>query len=153
MNRIEKIRETVDEILLNMIDSEERRCAYIHLYGVAQACAMLSMKRNEDVELAVIAGMLHDIYSYANMDSCDHAHKGAEMAKDILERSGLFTESEQDKIYTAIYNHSDKSAVHDPLSEILKDADVMQHYLYNPLFDIKENEKERLQSLKTEFGL
>ena len=153
MNRIEKIRETVDEILLNMIDSEERRCAYVHLYGVAQACAMLAIKRNEGVELAVIAGMLHDIYSYANMDSRDHAHKGAEMAKDILERSGLFTEAEQDKICTAIYNHSDKDRVHDPLCEILKDADVLQHYLYNPLFDIKENEKERLQSLKTEFGL
>ena len=151
MNRIEKIRETVDEILLNMIDSEERRCAYIHLYGVAQACAILSMKRNEDVELAVIAGMLHDIYSYANMDSCDHAHKGAEMAKDILERSGLFTEEEQDKICTSIYNHSDKGVVHDPLSEILKDADVMQHYMYNPLFEVKQLETARLESLRSEF--
>ena len=151
MSRIEKIRETVDEILFNMKDNEERRCAYIHLYGVAQACAMLALKRNEDIELAVIAGMLHDIYSYANMDSRDHAHKGAEMAKDLLEQSGLFTEAEQDKIYTAIYNHSDKSVVQDPLSEVLKDADVMQHYLYNPMFEAKQHEAARLESLRSEF--
>ena len=57
---------------------------------------MLAIKRNEDIELAVIAGILHDIYSYANMDSRDHAQKGAEMAKDILERSVIFTGTEQD---------------------------------------------------------
>lgn len=153
MNRIEKTREIIDEILLNMIDSEERRCAYVHLYGVAQACAMLALKSNENVELAIIAGMLHDIYSYAKMDHRDHAHKGAEMAKDILEQSGLFTEAEQDKICTAIYNHSDKSAVHDPLSENLKDADVMQHYLYNPQFEVKQHEAARLKSLRSEFDL
>ena len=51
------------------MDAEERRCAYLHLYGVAQACAMLALKRNENAELAIIAGMLHDIYSYTNMDS------------------------------------------------------------------------------------
>ena len=60
-SRIEKVRELVDEILLNMSDPAERRCAYLHLYGVAQACALLALKRGEDVELAVIAGMLHDI--------------------------------------------------------------------------------------------
>lgn len=151
MSRIERIREYIDKILLNMKSTEERRCAYVHLYGVAQACAMLSMKRDEDVELVVIAGMLHDIYSYAKMDHRDHAHKGAEMAKDILEQSGLFTEDEQDKICTAIYNHSDKSALHDPLSEILKDADVMQHYLYNPQFEVKQHEASRLGSLRSEF--
>lgn len=35
MNRVEKLRNYIDEILLNMIDNEERRCAYVHLYGVA----------------------------------------------------------------------------------------------------------------------
>ena len=60
MNRIEKVREVVDEILLHMTDDEERRCAYLHLYGVSQACALLALKRGEDVELATIAGMLHD---------------------------------------------------------------------------------------------
>jgi len=151
MGRIEKVREVVDEILVNMSDHEERRCAYLHLYGVSQACALLALKRKENVELAVIAGMLHDIYTYANLDSRDHAHKGAEMARDILDSVDIFTEDERELICTAIYNHSDKLTIHSWLDEILKDADVMQHVLYNPLFDIKQHEQKRFGSLKAEF--
>lgn len=153
MNRIEIVREKVDEILLNMKDQEERRCAYVHLYGVAQACALLAKKRKENMELAVIAGMLHDIYSYATMDTDDHAYKGATMAKEILQSIKLFSADEIEKICTAIYHHSDKSIVHGALDEILKDADVMQHVLYNPLFEIKAHELERYKFLEIEFSL
>ena len=153
MDRIEKVRELVDEILLKMTKDEACRHAYLHLYGVSQACALLALKRKENVELATIAGMLHDIYTYANLDSGDHAHKGAEMARDILDSLHIFNEDEKDMICTAIYNHSDKSATHDPLDEILKDADVMQHVLYNPLWDIKQQEQKRFDSLKKEFGV
>ena len=153
MDRIEKVREVVDEILLKMTKDEARRHAYLHLYGVSQACALLALKRKEDVELAVIAGMLHDIYTYANLDSRDHAHKGAEMAREILDSLHIFEEYEKDLICTAIYNHSDKSVVHGWLDEILKDADVMQHVLYNPLLDIKQHEQNRFGSLKEEFDL
>ena len=152
MNRIEKVRETVDKIILNMNDNVERRCAYLHLYGVAQACALLAIKRKENIELAVIAGMLHDIYSYATMDSSDHARKCSEMACDIMNSLSIFTETEINQVCTAIYRHSDKSIVHEPFDEILKDADVMQHVLYNPLFEIK-NEQKRFDSLKEELHL
>jgi len=151
MDRIEKVREVVDEILLNMSDQEERRCAYLHLYGVAQACALLALKRKKDVELAISAGMLHDIYSYAKMDSRDHAHRGAEMAREILDSLEFYTEDEKDLICTAIYNHSDKEIIHSWLDEILKDADVMQHVLYNPLCDIKQHEQKRFELLQKEF--
>lgn len=50
MNRIEKVREYVDNVLLNMTDTKERRCGYLHLYGVSQACTMIALKRNENVE-------------------------------------------------------------------------------------------------------
>ena len=153
MNRIEKVRKVVDEIILSMADNEERRCAYLHLYGVAQACALLAKKRKQNSELAVIAGMLHDIYSYATMDASDHAHKGAVLAREILESLKLFTEDEIKSICSAIYNHSDKAIVHGALDEILKDADVMQHVLYNPLFDVKEHEQERFNILMSEFGV
>ena len=152
MNRIEKVRETVDKIILDMNDNVERRCAYLHLDGVAQACALLAIKRKENIELAVIAGMLHDIYSYAAMDSSDHAHKGSEMARDIMNSLSIFTETEIDQVCTAIYRHSDKSIVHEQFDEILKDADVMQKVLYNPLFEIK-NDQKRFDSLKEELHL
>ncbi|MBE6944822.1 MAG: HD domain-containing protein [Ruminococcaceae bacterium] len=153
MNRIEEVREIVDEILLKMTKDEARRHAYLHLYGVSQACALIAAKRKENIELSVIAGMLHDIYTYANLDSQSHAHKGAEMARGILKSLSVFDNDEINLICAAIYNHSHKSAVHGPLDEILKDADVMQHILYNPLLDIKQHEQKRFDLLKIEFGL
>ena len=62
MDRIEMVQEYVDDILQSTVNEIERKCGYKHLYGVSQACAILAMKRNENVELAVIAGLLHDIY-------------------------------------------------------------------------------------------
>lgn len=125
----------------------------MHLYGVAQACALLAKKRKQNSGLAVIAGMLHDIYSNATMDASDHAHKGAVMSREILESLKLFAEDEITSICLAIYNHSDKAIVHGDLDEILKDTDVMQHVLYNPLFNIKKHERERYVLLMNEFGV
>lgn len=153
MNRIEKVREYVDTVLLHMSDTTERRCGYLHLYGVSQACALIALKRGENVELATIAGMLHDIYSYSTMDSKDHAHKGAVMAREILSSLQIFTDTEIEVISNAIYNHSSKGIKHLPFDEVLIDADVLQHCLYNPLFDVAKHEKQRYEALKSEFGL
>ena len=153
MNRIEVLRKYVDNVLLKMTDNEERRSAYVHLYGVSQCCAMIAIKRGEDVELSMAAGMLHHIYSYSAMDSKDHAHKGVTMAIDILVASGQFNDDELKKICTAIYSHSDKGTIDSSFDEVLKDADVMQHYFYNPLVEVKESERVRLEKLIKEFGL
>jgi hypothetical protein len=56
-------------------------------------------------------------------------------------------------ICNAIYNHSSKDSKQSSFDEVLIDADVMQHCLYNPLFDVATHEKERFESLKIEFGL
>ena len=153
MDRIEKLRGYVDDIILKMDDGFERRCAYLHLYGVAQACAMIALKRNENAELATIAGMLHDIYTYAKMDSVDHAHKGAALAREILEELDILDAQERESVCKAIYNHSDKKNSHASFDEVLIDADVLQHCLYNSTFEVMEHEKERFEKLKLEFGL
>ncbi len=153
MNRIEKVRDYVDNVLLHMSDVIERRCAYLHLYGVSQACVMIALKRKENVELAAIAGMLHDIYSYSTMDTKDHAHKGAVMSNEILSSLQIFSDDEIKIICNAIYNHSNKGSKHSSFDEVLVDADVLQHCLYNPLFDVAEHEKQRYEALKLEFGL
>ncbi len=49
-----------------------------------------------------------------------------------------------DKILQSIGNEFD---------EILKDADVLQHCLYNPLAHVAEHEKDRFRMLKEELGL
>lgn len=44
-----------------MEETQERRCGYLHLYGVSQACAMIALKKNQDVELSIMVGILHDL--------------------------------------------------------------------------------------------
>lgn len=153
MNRIEKLREYIDVILLNMQDVEERRCAYIHLYGVAQYCAMIAIKRGGNSELAIMAGMLHDLYCYKTMVRKNHAHNGADLARCILKELKLTTEEETELICSAVYNHSDKDKIHSKFDEILKDADVFQHNLYNTAFPVKEKEMLRYLNLLKEFGI
>lgn len=153
MNRIEILRKYIDEILLNMTDVEERRCAYLHLYGVAQFCTLIASKRRENVELAAMSGMLHDIYSYAKMDTKDHAHKGAALAREILTSLQITNNDETKIICDAIYTHSDKEIVHSNFNEVLKDTDVFQHCLYNPMLEIVPKERSRYEKLKVEFGI
>lgn len=153
MNRLEKVREYVDSVLLKIEDPAERRCGYTHLYGVSQACALIALKRRENVELATIAGMLHDIYTYSTLDSKDHAQKGAVMAREILTSMRMFNGDEIDLICSAILNHSSKGSKHSAFDEVLIDADVMQHCLYDPLLEAAEHEKQRFDDLKSEFSL
>ena len=50
MDRLELIREQTDAVIQKLIKEEERKFAYIHTYGVAQAAAMLATLRKLDVE-------------------------------------------------------------------------------------------------------
>ena len=78
MDRLELIREQTDAVIQKLIKEEERKFAYIHTYGVAQAAAMLATLRKLDVELCCIAAMLHDIALYAlNCPHLGHAQRSA----------------------------------------------------------------------------
>lgn len=111
------------------------------------------MKRNLNVELATTCGMLHDIFYMSGGTSDHHAAKGAEQAETILKKMKLYSDDEIKIITTAISRHSDKTHIHEPYDELLKDADVMDHCLYNPAFPIAQKEKERYHNLLTEFGI
>lgn len=43
--------------------------------------------------------------------------------------------------------------VRQQVDEILKDADVLQHVWYNPLFEVKQAEQERYERLVSELGV
>ena len=152
-NRIEILREYIDSVLLNMTDTFERRCAYLHLYGVSQSCALIALKRGENVELATMAGMLHDFYTYKCMDSKNHAEKGGLLAREVLNELNLTDDNETNSICSAIHNHSSKGSGHSAFDEVLVDADVMQHCLHNITMPVMEHEKDRFEKLKNEFGL
>ncbi|MCQ4925074.1 HD domain-containing protein [Tissierella carlieri] len=152
MNRLEGIRNIVDKILMEQTDLEERRCGYVHLYGVSTICSLLALKRGLDVEICSVAGMLHDIWSYKVGYSVDHGKLGSIEARKILNEINCFSEEEIDIICSSIFSHSNKQNVDNAYCEILKDADVLQHYLYNTNLPINENEKDRLNMLFKELG-
>ncbi|MBQ2087346.1 MAG: HD domain-containing protein [Selenomonas sp.] len=154
MSRIKELRKVVGSKLRESItDVEKLESAYVHLYGVSLAATVIAEKRGEDSELASMAAMLHDIAAYVNGTYDDHAHRGADMAKEILLRNALAKPKEIDIICSAIYHHDDKLVRDEPLAEVLKDADVMHHTFNDLAKPVKEKELARYLALRQEFGL
>lgn len=154
MSRIKELRKVVGSKLRESItDVEKLESAYAHLYGVSLAATVIAEKRGENSELASMAAMLHDIAAYVNGTYDDHAHRGADMAKEILLRNALAKPKEIDIICSAIYHHDDKLVRDEPLAEVLKDADVMHHTFNDLAKPVKEKELARYLALRQEFGL
>lgn len=153
MGRLKELRKYVDNELDKLEDADERNSAVIHLYGVSLAATMIAKKRNIDPEIASIAAMLHDLYAYKTGSYEDHAHKGADLAREILSKLKLTDEAETDMICAAIYHHSDKLVTDSPMDEVLKDADVILHCMNDLSEPIMGKEQARFDKLCAEFGM
>ena len=152
MGRLKELRKYVNAELNKMEDEDKRTSAIVHLYGVSLAATMIATKRGLDWELASMAGMLHDLYAYKNGSYDDHAHKGADLAREILRELGLTDEDETEMICSAIYHHDDKLVIDRPMDEVLKDADVIHHCMNDLSKSVKEKEQQRFDDLGREFG-
>ena len=152
MSRIKELQKQVHKVLKSMEDNQKRANAIAHLHGVSLAAVMIAKKRGEDPELAAMAGLLHDLYAYNSGSYDDHAHKGAEYARELLEKMDLTTAEETEAICSAIWHHDSKAEIDAPMDEILKDADVIHHSLGDPTKDIKPHELARYEKLCSEFG-
>ena len=153
MGRLKELRTYVNAELNKMEDEDKRNSAIVHLYGVSLAATMIAKKRGLDWEIASMAAMLHDLHAYKSGSYDDHAHRGADMAKEILLRNALAKPKEIDIICSAIYHHDDKLVKDEPLDEVLKDADVMHHTFNDLAKPVKEKELARYLALRQEFGL
>ena len=153
MSRLKTLRKYVNAQLMQMEDPEDRISAVNHLYGVSLAATMLARKRGLDPELAAMSAMLHDLHAYKSGSYDDHAHKGSELAREILTELGLTNQEETEIICSAIYHHDDKRSVDAPMDELLKDADVIHHTMNDTAKPIKEKEQERYDRISEEFDL
>lgn len=153
MSRLKELRNYINEQLDQIKDKDERTSAIVHLYGVSLAATILAKKRGLDPELASMAGMLHDFYAYKSGSYDDHAHRGADLAREILNELKLTDEAETDMICSAIYHHDDKLVTDGEMDELLKDADVISHCLNDPSKNIKEKEQVRFDNLTKELGM
>ena len=153
MSRLKELRNYVDREINNISDSDKRTGAIAHLYGVSLAAAMIARKRHLDWELLSMAAMLHDLHAYKTGSYEDHAHKGAELARKILNELTLTNEAETEIICSAIYHHDDKLVVDSPMDEALKDADVIHHCMNDLSKPVKEKEQARFDKLCKEFRM
>ena len=138
----------MDSEINKIEDADKRTGAIAHLYGVSLAATMIAKKRGLDPEIASMAAMLHDLHAYKTGSYDDHAHKGAELAREILGELKL-----TDMICSAIYHHDDKLVTDSPMDEVLKDADVIDHCLKDASKAVKEKEQARFDKLCAEFGM
>ena len=153
MSRIKDLQKRVHKILKdNMDDNQKRAAAIAHLHGVSLAAVMIAKKRGDNLELAAMAGLLHDLYAYKSGSYDDHAHKGAVYAGEVLKDLGITSKEETDIVCSAIWHHDSKAEIDSPMDEVLKDADVIHHSLGDPTKEVKEHEKERYEKLCREFG-
>ena len=154
MSRIKDLQKRVHKILKdNMDDNQKRAAAIAHLHGVSLAAVMIAKKRGDNLELAAMAGLLHDLYAYKSGSYDDHAHKGADYAGEVLKDLGITSKEETDIVCSAIWHHDSKAEIDSPMDEVLKDADVIHHSLGDPTKEVKEHEKERYEKLCREFGI
>ena len=153
MSRLKELRKYIDAELNRMQDPDKRISAAAHLYGVSLAATLLAEKRGLDPELCSMAAMLHDLHAYKTGSYDDHAHKGADLARQIPGELGLTNQEETDAICSAIYHHDDKLIVDSPMDEALKDADVIHHCMNDLSKAVKEKEQARFVSLCEEFGM
>jgi uncharacterized protein len=153
MGRLKNLRAFIANELRNMEDMDKRDSALLHLNGVSLAATLLAEKRGLDSELAAMAGLLHDMAAYRSGSYDDHAHRGADYARDVLRAMGETTEDEIDQICSMIYHHDDKQIIDSPLDEVLKDADVIHHCFNDLSKPVKDKEKARFNALIEELGL
>ena len=112
MNQAEALKEDIISRLCAIRIPALRAEALSHTLGVCQSMALL-----------------HDCALYLqNCGHPGHARKSALLAETILQEHG-FASADIERICTAISHHSDKSQRHDPYSEALKDADVLERWL------------------------
>lgn len=168
LNRSEKVQRKVVELLLKSnIPDEKRESSIIwelkHSSSCCQIARILAQKRNLDIELAEIIGILHDIHVIVEGNYENHAKKGAELAKKSLGEIGNFSQEEINTIAEAIAHHSEKQIYTEkPYVELAKDADVFDcslyqnaqgFYLLHKPKDIYNEYVKRIRKVRKELGL
>lgn len=153
MKRYETVKDYVYGQYLKIYNPALKQNAIVHTAMVDSNAALLAKLRNEDVELAKIAALLHDYAQFTqNCSHSKHAELSAEFAYDYLHQTGLFTENEIQIISDSIRFHSHKDRIDSPFGEIIKDADVLARHLEDPSKKMSPAKEKRLEKISTLFA-
>lgn len=133
MNRLDTVKAIVTRTLTER-NPDYAPIGLAHDGYVAALSALLARLRGQDMELAQAAGWLHDVWlhlraPYTREIAERHAEEGAVLAETLLGQLSLFSSDEIRIICQSIRLHDFTRRTDDPMSEILKDADMLSHYL------------------------
>lgn len=145
MDNIEQVRNFILKQFQTQMDIPFRNIGIEHTLQVVSYAIMLSKVRKIDSQEAIIAAYFHDISTYLTHYSHNHATRSYEFAKEHLPKITSLSNKQIDRITEAIKNHSTKNSIHDALSELLKDADVLSHYYSGTI--LNSEEKTRLDQI------
>lgn len=133
MQRFDRLKIKVTEFLMEN-NPGYAPIGIAHLAYSACIAAILARKRGENMDIAQTAAYLHDVWLHLHAPYDDetvrlHAHEGAVMAERFMREMGEYAEAEITTVVTMIENHDFTAQTDDPMSEIMKDADMLSHYL------------------------
>jgi hypothetical protein len=135
-DRVSVYERYVIDLLLNTDLPDSQRDSSIafelkHHHSTSQFARVLARKRGLNEDVCCVGALLHDLYVVVYGSYVDHAHKSAELAEEVLNEIGLFSNDEKKKIIKLIYHHSDKDIWSaDPYEEFCKDVDILDSFLY-----------------------
>ena len=111
----------------------------MHIFSCSQISKLLAAARGLDVELAGIAGAIHDLAIIRTGKFKDHGIKGAPMVEEFLnqynsnygQKHGILIKEEIEKIVEATRNHTFKTEFKEnKFDELIKDADSLDRFLH-----------------------
>lgn len=143
----EIIRDVFLEEIQQQYDKTFRNMGIEHTLQVVTFCNLLAKQAHIPTDLAMIAGYLHDLAYYKSHYHDNHAKRSADLAIAILNEKTHLSQEESNAIIQAINNHSNKDQIHDDLSEVLKDADVLAHALQTTPDTLKPSERKRWENI------
>lgn len=143
MTDLEAVRHYVIQKMHEQSDLAFQEQGIEHTLMVVSFAAYFAKLDKLDQEKAMIAAYFHDFAFYTTHYHHDHAKRSAQMAKEFLPKLTHYNDNEIAMMTQAIANHSRKQIIDDPLSELLKDADVYAHFLEMGYENLTEIEKQR----------
>jgi uncharacterized protein len=123
----------------------------VHMASCARLGYLMAETRGVDPELVSCACAVHDYGRIITGKQKGHAEAGHLPVKGFLKETGLFSDEEIETIALAVKNHSKKSETGTPIEEIVKDADVIDFYLYGFGFE-REEQKLRYEKMLDSAG-
>lgn len=158
MDRLQLIQNILLETILSetQVKNKTRETTLeremIHSIGCCRLAQIVALKRNLDMEISGIIGIIHDYGRIITGKNKNHAQKAIAPLHSLLLNTHHFSQKEIELITTAVGNHSSKELTQGPYDELIKDVDILENYLYGVIRD-KEEYKKRLRSILTEFNL